>query len=550
MVLIVIALSLMLCSVSLIMSNYRFSATNEQSFKDRAKDIANLVVLTVDGDALAAVRDKVMEIYNSVPLDEVVLSDDWGSDEFNAYLAKFESVYDMPEFKKVHEQLSKSQYLGIPTLSSVYTEVYDFERDVNNALYLVDAAPEDDACPPGVTEHVEGADWESVKDEHGQEAYITNTEMYGWLVTASAPVYDSNGNFAGLVAIDLDMNEIKANEQSFITILTVILVSLTAVISIITLVVISIMVVGPIKKLSGAASSYVSNEGTRKFSDIRINSADEIGDLSDAMKKMENDISDYVDNIAVMTAEKERVSAELGVAAKMQADMLPKNFPNLSDLKVFATMTPAKEMGGDFYDFFMTDDNHIGLVMADVSGKGVPAAMFMIVARTLLKIHSTVPGITPSEILTDVNNALCADNPSGLFVTVWLGILNLTTGELISSNAGHEYPAIMHRDGNYELITGDNMPPLAALENIEYSDETIALGKGDRLFLYTDGVPEAKAPDGSRFGADRMLEILNRGRELAPEELLGSVNQEVFDFTGDNDLFDDVTMMSVIWNGR
>jgi sigma-B regulation protein RsbU (phosphoserine phosphatase) len=508
-----------------------------------------MAALTVDGDALKAVCDKVLEIYYSVPMDEVVLSDDWGSDEFNAYIAKFESVYDMPEFKKVHEQLSQTQNLGISTLSSVYTEIYDFGREANNALYLVDAAPEEDACPPGVTEHVEDADWDSVKSGLGHDPYLTNTEMYGWLVTAASPVYDSSGKVAALVAVDLDMNEIKANEQSFITMLTLILVSMTAVICIITLVVISHMIVTPIKKLSVAAAGYVSNSEKNKFSTIRINNSDEIGGLSEAMKKMESDINDYVDNIAAITAEKERVTAELSVAAKMQADMLPTEFPDRSDIKVFATMTPAREMGGDFYDFFMIDDDHIGLVMADVSGKGMPAAMFMIVSRTLIKIHTVVPG-SPAEILLDVNNTLCEDNPAGLFVTAWLGVLTLSTGELIWANAGHEYPAIMHKGGDYVLIKSDNMPPLATIRNIDYVNETIQLQKGDRLFLYTDGVPEAKAPDGSRFGTDRMLEVLNSCKDLSPEELLKAVKRDTDVFSGENEPFDDITMMCIEWNGK
>ncbi len=233
----------------------------------------------------------------------------------------------------------------------------------------------------------------------------------------------------------------------------------------------------------------------------------------------------------------------------MQANMLPKVFPKRDDIQIYATMTPAKEMGGDFYDFFMIDDDHIGLVMADVSGKGVPAAMFMIVAKTLMKIRTTAPG-APSQMLFDINNTLCADNPAGLFVTLWFGILTLSSGKLISANAGHEYPALMHRNGKYELLMSDNMPPLSTVEDLEYDDQTVVLQKGDRLFLYTDGIPEAKAPDGSRFGIDRMLEILNRDRALSPEELLRNMKDETDKFAGSNDPFDDITMMSGVWNGK
>ena len=375
-------------------------------------------------------------------------------------------------------------------------------------------------------------------------------EVYGWLVTATAPVYKSNGEYAGVVSVDLDMNEIKANETAFIIQLAVALVSLTAVICVITLLIIDFSVIRPLNKLSDVATGYiVDNEHRERFSSLDIKRSDEIGNLSDAMKKMEQDLSTYINDLTVVTAEKERVSAELNIAAKMQADMLPKAFPKRGDISLYAAMTPAKEMGGDFYDFFMTDDDHIALVMADVSGKGVPAAMFMIVAKTLIKIRTTSRG-KPSEMLYDINNTLCADNRSGLFVTAWLGILTLSTGELIYSSAGHEYPAIRHAGGDYKFYElEDNMPPLAAAEDIEFTDETVMLGKGDELFLYTDGVPEAKAPDGSRFGTKRMLEILNREKGHTPEETIGAIKREVDAFAGDNDPFDDVTIMSVKWDG-
>ena len=548
---IVTTLSLMSCIVSIIMSSYRVSSVNEQSFKNQSKDIANMAVLNIDGDALKVLRDSVQEVYSKIPTEELVISDDWGSDEFNAFLEKFSFVYDMPEFKIIHDQLSSTQDLGISTLASIYTIFYDFDRDIPYAIYLVDAAV-DDNCPPGVVEQVTDIDLTGTYgDDRGTLPYITNMDLYGWLVTAASPVYDSDGNVAGYLAVDLDMNDIKSNEVSFIVILTLILVALTAVSAVITIIVIRKTIVDPIKTLSTAAMQYISGKKDKdQFSLINIKSSDEIGDLSNAMKKMESDINDYVNNITSMTSEKERISAELNIAAKMQLDMLPKTFPDRDDIEIFATMRPAREMGGDFYDFFMIDDDHIGLVMADVSGKGVPAAMFMIIVKTLIKKRSTASG-SPSQILHDVNNTLCADNPSELFVTAWLGILTISSGELISANAGHEYPVLMHANEEYKLLVDNNMPPLAAMENIAYKDKIRKLQKGDRLFLYTDGVPEAKSPDGKRFGIDKMLEILNREKDRTPKEILGAMQKEIDTFSGTpNDLFDDVTMMSIVWDGK
>ena len=271
---------------------------------------------------------------------------------------------------------------------------------------------------------------------------------------------------------------------------------------------------------------------------------DEIGDLAGKFNEMSDSLKKQMKTLAEVTAEKERIGTELNVAAHIQAEMLPKDFPDRSDVTLFASMAPAREMGGDFYDFFMIDDDHIGLVMADVSGKGVPAAMFMIITKTIIKIR-TMHMDDPANILRDVNNTLCADNPGSLFVTAWLGILTLSTGRLVFSNAGHEYPALRRLDGDYELIKSEHQPPLAAVENIEYYDETAIMGMGDELFLYTDGVPEAKSPDGSRFGMPRLMEILNRDKKLPPEKLLADLKEEIDLFSG-NDLFDDVTMMCVI----
>ena len=548
-VIIIIALSAVLCAVSIVMSAIRFSKTNEENFKDHSKDIAYMASLTVDGDALRAVRDKFFEEFKKVPDDQIILSDDWGSDEFNAQLDRFAFITDMPEYKKVLAQLSKTQTLGISSLSSIYAMDYDLDRPLSCAVYLVDAA-EEDPCLPGVVDHAEEADWSSAAEHKGMEPYITNYDAYGWLVSATAPVFDSNGEYAGVVCVDLDMNDIKANESAFILRLAVILVSLTVVICVITLLIIDFAIIRPLNKLSRVATGYiVENENKATFASVNINRADEIGNLSDAMKKMERDIDTYINDLTHVTAEKERISTELSVAARIQADMLPTEFTKNSIFDIYAAMTPAKEIGGDFYDFFMMDDDHLVLVMADVSGKGVPAALFMVIARTLLKIRTTAAG-SPSDMLRDVGNTLCDDNPTGLFVTAWLGILSLSTGELVYANAGHEYPAVIHKGGDFRLLTSDNMPPLATDMDIPYATDMMILKREDELFLYTDGVPDAKNASGERFGTDRMVEMLNRYKDKSTEELIKSMKQEVDSFRGSVDPFDDITMLGFKYLGK
>ena len=548
-VIIIIALSAILCTVSILMSAIRFSKTNEEHFMNEARDIATTASYAVDGDAMKIIRDTVFEEFAKLSDDEIVLSEDWGSDEFDAQLERFAYIMDMPEFNEILEQLSKIQAAGISTLSSIYIVDYEFSRARPYALYLVDAA-EEDPCSPGVVDSAEEADWDTAKKQEGMKPYITNYADYGWLVTATVPVYDSNGEYAGVVCADLSMNEIKANESAFILQLAIILVSLTVVICVITLIIIDFAVIRPLNKLSDVATGYiVDNENRETFASVNIHRRDEIGNLSDAMKKMEKDIDTYIDDLTNVTAEKERISTELSVAARIQADMLPTEFTKNDRFDIYATMTPAKEIGGDFYDFFMIDDDHLALVMADVSGKGVPAALFMVIAKTLIKIRTTAEG-GPSDMVKDVGDTLCDDNPAGLFVTAWFGILTLSTGELDYANAGHEYPAVMHKDGSFELIKGDNMPPLATDKDIVYVTEKMMLKAGDELFLYTDGVPDAKNAAGERFGTDRMIEMLNKYKGKSTEELIKSLKSEIDTFRGEVDPFDDITMLGFKYFGK
>ena len=205
-------------------------------------------------------------------------------------------------------------------------------------------------------------------------------------------------------------------------------------------------------------------------------------------------------------------------------------------------MTPAKEVGGDFYDFFLVDDDHLAMVIADVSGKGVPAALFMVIAKTLIKNYAQT-GLSPKGVLENANNQLCENNEAQMFVTVWLGILTISTGCVICANAGHEYPAVKHGDGSYELLKDKHGFVLAGMENARYREYELKLDPGDCLYVYTDGVAEATDASDTLFGTERMLESLNRNKEAFPMELLPQVKKDIDAFVGDASQFDDITML-------
>ena len=282
-----------------------------------------------------------------------------------------------------------------------------------------------------------------------------------------------------------------------------------------------------------------------------INSRDEIGDLARGFNKMQDNLKLYTENLRTVTAEKERIGAELNVATQIQADMLPRifpPFPQKKEIDLFASMTPAKEVGGDFYDFFLIDNNHLALVIADVSGKGVPAALFMVISKTLIK-NRAMQGGTPAEILHDVNNQLCEGNEADMFVTCWLGIVDLATGVVTAASAGHEFPAICGPDRQFELFKDKHGFVLAGMEGARYRDYELRLERGGSLFVYTDGVPEATNANNEMFGADRMLESLKRCADSQPKAFLREVGDAVKAFTGEAPQFDDVTMVGLTWYG-
>lgn len=246
-----------------------------------------------------------------------------------------------------------------------------------------------------------------------------------------------------------------------------------------------------------------------------------------------------------------RLGTELNMATDIQASQLPRlfpAFPNRPEFDVFASMTPAKEVGGDFYDFFLIDSTHIGLVMADVSGKGVPAALFMMVSRVLIKSHLQ-SGESPGEALANVNEQLCESNEAQLFVTVWLAVLDITTGKGIAANAGHEHPVLRREGGQYELITYRHSPAVATMEGIRFREHDFQLNPGDTLFVYTDGVAEATNTENELFGSERMLEALNRNPEALPEETLSNVMDGINSFVAGAEQFDDITMLCFKFNG-
>lgn len=307
------------------------------------------------------------------------------------------------------------------------------------------------------------------------------------------------------------------------------------------------MIIRPILLIKNETSFFAKNN---RLSGVlqKIKNHDEIGSLSHAFEDMSEQINRYISELTSVTAEKERISTELNLAAKIQLESLPKGypaFPGRNDFDLFASMSPAKEVGGDLYDYMLVDDDHLMLVVGDVSGKGVPAALFMMTAKTLLD-SGAQHGLSPKEIFETTNNQLCKGNESDLFVTCWLGILTFSTGELRFVNAGHPYPVLCH-EGKFSYVKTNPNFVLGGMEGLPYKEHSINLVKGDRLFVCTDGVTEATNTKEELFGEDRLLSAMQKTGNMNAPDTLTSVRKDIDDFVGEAEQFDDITMLQFIW---
>ena len=380
-----------------------------------------------------------------------------------------------------------------------------------------------------------------------------------WLCTASEVISDTDINGNELVAhvcVDFDLSNVTEDRNWFLIHSAVFVIVLTLVVILISLLLTRKFVTKPLKRLSQGATGFAKNEdegfSMEDVINLPIKSNDEIGDLYNEIRSMQRRIIDSTHKLTKITAERERVNTELNMATRIQASMLPNIFPAFPDREEFdlyASMEPAKEVGGDFYDFFMIDDDHLILLIADVSDKGIPAALFMMSTKILINYRAKKGG-TPSEILTDVNKQISSDNEEMMFVTVWMGILDLRTGIIKCTNAGHEYPFIMTKDEGFKVYEDKRGVMVGVNPDVSYEDYELTLNKGDVIFVYTDGIPEATNTSDDMYGMERLEETLNNIEDKTPEGILSGIREDVDHFTDNATQFDDLTMLCMEYKGK
>jgi phosphoserine phosphatase RsbU/P len=345
-----------------------------------------------------------------------------------------------------------------------------------------------------------------------------------------------------IVEADLSMSQVLDALIHFVIVIVAIIFFGVSLSVLLLLWVVSRSVTRPINRLTVGVAQV---DGGNLDPAFEIHTGDEIEDLANAFVKMTDKIKDYIINLAAETAIRERISSELAVAAQIQRDILPNVFPANSSFDIYAEMHAAREVGGDFYDFFLIGEDKLAFVVADVSGKGIPAAFFMMMAKTIIKTNA-LSGYPVNEVLARANNTLYENNETSMFVTAFLGILDFNTGVLSFANAGHNPPMIRNTQGNYEWLLVKHGFVLAGLQNVKYTRQEIQLARSQRIFCYTDGVTEAVNGNQELYSDQRLIDTLNLNKDLPTiANLIGSVKKAIDAFTVGVEQADDITLLAV-----
>ena len=508
-------------------------------------------------------------------------------DVSNAYIAMIDSQYSTEEIISIinnKEELAKIQSLSDNTGNSEYdSTIYKTWERVNqfidSTFYYFDFTRFQILIP---SEDGFVSIWHISKDNEGSRDPMskqTLTKMESAVIkslyNASDIIYadnllihwknnkiigttietirDNDGKTIAIAELDIDITQIGYSIIQLALVISLFIIFVLAFALNLYFYYTKREVLKPILQLDGATKNLVDKlKRNEKTQHLNIRTNDEIESLSHSFESMEENLRNYIIENNAITAEREQIKAQLSLATGIQSDMLIKEFPPFperNEFHIYASMNPAKEVGGDFYDFFLIDDNQLALVIADVSGKGFPAALFMM--RTMLMIQSLATNTdNPSLILEKLNKLICKNNDSKMFVTVWLGILDLNTGVLKASNAGHEFPIIKEPGKQFELYKDKHSFVIGGKKKTKYKEYELVLRPGTTLFLYTDGVPEATNSDGIRFQIDNTLDALNKNPNASVDQLINTVATSVSDFVLDAEQFDDLTMLCIEYTGQ
>ena len=433
--------------------------------------------------------------------------------------------------------------------------IYVAAVDENYAhrTYIFDVCSAESGYKPYEIGHVDDIREENAEDFRKVFQGEIVTYSHDDYSTALFPMKDSrNDEIIAVIGVVKPMTELTMARITYFRQIAIFTGILTFVVTISWIYFIRRRLINPLKKIAKETQRFSENEELpAEKLHLSVNLNNELGRLAYEVDKMEEKIVNDVQEIMRITSEKNRVMAELDLARKIQDNVLPKisaGFPGRKEFTINASMKPAKEIGGDLYDFFFIDDDHFAIVMADVSGKGIPAALFMMISKILIK-NRCMKGGEPNEILEDINNVICVNNREDMFVTVWIGILEISSGIVTAANAGHEYPILCQAGGNFELFKDPHGFVIGGMENMKYKTYRFRMEKDSVLFIYTDGVTEAVNSKNEQYGMGRLLKALDEAEDRNPDSLIEGVTNDIESFVENVNQFDDTTMLSVHYFG-
>ncbi|MBO4899599.1 MAG: SpoIIE family protein phosphatase [Lachnospiraceae bacterium] len=513
--------------------------------------LGTYIAKTLNRDVSDRIFTEGRRIYESIP-EEIRL--DRESDEYLSYFDELKTD-DYFALKQLMTELAADGEIK-------WIDFRIMDEETGRVIFLLDTEMRDDKLySPGYWQYKSEVENTFKSNEFDDE----ESNNYGHIVIAVfrgsddeadrqfctyAPYYSADGKLVGYIGVGEVFNSYEEDLSYFRFIYILVMLVLIFVILSIATLLIHYLLVKPLRRLTAAAREYGRTEdksvNKHIFDRLQIKTHDEVSVLAGSMSDLENEISTYIEDLTEVTAEKERVSAELDVGARIQSAMLPEQlngYDGIKDFEISSFIKPAKEVGGDFYDYFVIDDDHIGLVIADVSGKGVPAALFMVIVKTLIK-NTGLEETSPLRVIEKVNRQLCENNPETMFATVWYGIYQISDHSIRYVNAGHEDPVVYRAStGRYEMIIDEHDIMLGFDPDIAFTERQIKLLPGDKLLQYTDGIPEGTREDEAMYGTGRMLDHLNASTDKSGMEILTSLKDDVIGFSDGAPQFDDMTMI-------
>lgn len=528
-------------TISIIVGVHGFGDYIKKQYNDTAYDVAETVQTFFEEDELAAYVDLLQEPECETHTEQcrkVIRSERYQNvlkqiDNLRVSMGAADIFVAAVDLDQLNEMAAeKESWAPLCYLFDTYKEeeiIFNFgEKGAFNPLFIKDIKKQ-------------------LETGSRTSNYYISESRFGYNTSAVLPVPLADSELPVLICVEIPMSTLRGATLDLSVHTLGIIVIVMGLVLLLFVFYLYRTVIRPIDIIAGETDAFGDSGEQLSGRLQQVQTGDELQELAESVLRMEQGILDHVKHITAVTAEKERISTELNVAAEIQANMLPGKFPVFPERREFdlyASMTPAKEIGGDFYDFFLADHDHLVMVVGDVSGKGVPAALYMVISKTLIK-NGTSDSLSPGVILEEVNEQLCENNDSDMFVTVWLGIMEIPTGRVVAANAGHEFPAIRKEDGTFVLLKDPHGFVLGGMERVEYREYEFNLRQGEALFVYTDGVPEATNGEEELFGTDRMLEVLNQNPRADPEQKIQQIKAAIDVFVGEAPQFDDITMLLI-----